>query len=1070
MANNNGASPSVNIRIEDASFIATQNNTGTTLGVVGETLKGKAFTPVSVNSYSLYQELFGGLNPCKFPDTNQPIYETSYIAKQYLTESNSLYVTRVLGLSGYDAGDAWYVKMGATYEPTSIVVESTDAFTLDLEYVDGVLQSAVFNDSDLQDFYDLGLIPNTLFGGSSVDVGASAILNNTFYGNCDGTFDGIRFVSSVTNVTEDTICITGNIITSEGIVTTGSVQTCVVVYGAGTITYGSTFIVDVVNPIVLINNDTNGLTTIGTGLLQVNGGTMTHLSDGTIQFEGCTFFLPNGSIISGGNYSICDFAGNDAIYDCNTINGENYTLTTKDVIETINVIVTGESIYTTDIPSGIVRVAIQGTVNKLSATAKTAYENMVLFTLRSYASYNGSEELNFNVRGNTILLEPLVAGDKIQPYDEFKLRGTVNGQAFEYIVSLDRRKQSYIGRVLAKPTGLCCPATVPLYIEEIYQTSFDNLVAQGQVDCIKPSIGYDATMFNFKREYKGAVTPWVVSEIRGNKVFRLFRFHTFSDGNASNNDIKISIENIKPDRKEFDVVVRRYDDLDRRPVVLERFSRVNLSTTSNNYIGLAIGTTDGQFTLNSKYIMIEIAGDCLDDSYPAGFEGYPVRNYNNALAPQMVYQSKYDTLDKIRTTYLGVSDTVGIEQDMFDFKGLMSNGNEWTAVTKGFHMDKDAVNVTVNGMGSAQTFVVGENSFKNETELSGTTYERLQARKFTLAPYGGFDGWDIHRKQRTNTDSYTASANLGVAGTLLGNFTPYVVNDDIIGITSDYYAYLKGILSFENPESVIIDLLATPNVNTLDNSNLVEAAIDMIENDRCDAFYIVSTPDYDASFAALPAADIADSIRDLYDTPYAATYVYWGQYVDTENNTRLFIPPTAEVARIFAFTDKTSAPWFAGAGVNRGLTQFTNIRKKLKQAERDVLAEERINSIYTDRNNHYIWGNRTLQIANTLLTEISIVRMLLYLRRQVNTIGLRLLFEPNDANVANQFSNALNPILADLRSRRGIFNYAINLDRTQSSIDRGELNGVITIYPTPTLREINITFRVTNSGSEISFT
>lgn len=1070
MANNNGASPSVNIKIEDASFIATQNNTGTTLGVVGETLKGRAFTPVSVNSYSLYQELFGGLNPCKFPDTNQPIYETSYIAKQFLSESNSLYVTRVLGLSGYDAGDAWYVKMGATFEPTSIVVDSTEQFTVDIEYVDGVLNSIVFDDAYMQNFYDLGLIPPAIFGGSTVEVNTDVILNNTFYGNCDGTFDGLRFVSSVSNVSEDDICITGSIITSEGQITTGSVQTCVVVYGAGTITYGSTFIVDVVNPIILINNDTNGLTTISQGLFQVNGGTMTHLSDGTVQFVDCTFFLPNGQIISGGNYSICDFANNDALYDCNTINGVNYTLETLETIETINVIVTGESVYTTDIPSGIVRVAIQGTVNKLSATAKAAYENMVLFTLRSYGEYNGSEELNFNVRNNTLILEPLVAGAKIQPYDDFKIRGSVNGQPFEYIVSLDKRKQSYIGRVLAKPTGLCCPSNVPLYIEEIYQTMFDNLVAQNQVDCIKPSLGYDATLFNYKREYKGAVTPWVVSEIRGNKVFRLFRFHTFSDGNAANSDIKISIENIKPDKKEFDVVVRSYNDIDRRPVILERFSRVNLSTTSNGYIGLAIGTTDGQFQLNSKYIIIEIAGDCLDDSFPAGFEGYAVRTYNNALPPQITYQTRYETLDKIRNTYLGISDTVGIEQDLFDFKGLMSNGNEWTGVTKGFHMDKDAVNVTVNGLGSAQTFVTGENAFKNEAELVGTTYERLQARKFTLVPFGGFDGWDIHRKQRTNTDSYTASGNLGRQGTLLGNFAPYVVNDDIIGITSDYYAYLKAILTFENPESVIIDLLATPNVNTYDNSNLVEAVIDMIENDRCDAFYITTTPDYDASFAALPAADIADSIRDLYDTPYAATYVYWGQYVDTENNTRLFIPPTAEVARIFAFTDKISAPWYAGAGVNRGLTQFTNIRKKLKQAERDVLAEERINSIYTDRNNHYIWGNRTLQIANTLLTEISIVRMLLYLRRQVNTIGLRLLFEPNDSNVANQFSNALNPILSDLRSRRGIFNYAINLDRTQASIDRGELNGVITIYPTPSLREINITFRVTNSGSEISFT
>lgn len=1065
MANTrNGSSPSVNINIQDLSFV--NQNPGlnlTTLGVVGETKKGRAFDPVFIDSYDTYQQLFGGLDPCKFQGTQQPIYEASYIAKQFLEESNALYVTRVLGLSGYDAGDAWSISVGSSPDLSTLETTSSGTFEVDVEYVDGSVNTVVFNNVNLQALYNEGKISNSIFGPSTANTGSTISQGNVYNTDCEGGFTGARFNATLIGKEETNVCITGTTITSSATTVTQTQQTCVVLYSSGTITYNSTFVIDVVSAIVLVNNDTNTFTIINQGLLQINGGTITHTADGGIIIENGTIFLPDDVTIQGGNYKICSLEGNDAVYDCNTIDGVNYSITSGTTTTTIPLIQTGSTMFTADIPSGVVTLTFSGDVTEFSGATIQDIDGTIALTLRSFAEYDGNELLNFKAAGNTMQISP-VSGTKIGPYDDFKLSGILNdGTNYEYIVSMDRTKKNYIGRVFGGSFIQCCPSETPFYIEENFITMFERMVAEGKIDCIKPTVCYNDDLNDYKTEYRSAITPWVVSEIRGNKAYRLFRFHTFSDGNAANSDIKVSIENIRPDRRDFDVVIRSFSDTDKRPVILERYSRVNLSRTSNNYIGLAMGTADGEYALQSKYVILEINGNCLDDSFPAGFEGYPVRDYGDCKSPQMSYKTSYLATERKRNVYLGISDTVGIEQDLFDFKGIPSDPalSQYTGLTSGFHMDIDAVTATVDGAPNV-VFEAGDFSFKNEAELQGTDYENLNARKFTLVAYGGFDGWDIHRKTRTNTDQFSVSGSKGTLGKTVGNFEDYVLDDGTIGITSDFYAYLRGVKTFDNPENIIIDLLATPNINTLENSDLVEQTIEMIEEDRCDAFYIPTSIDHNVAGNALGAQDLGDNIDGLYDTPYAATYVYWGQYNDTENNTRLYLPPTAEVVRTFALTDKVSAPWYSNGGTTRGLTQFTNLRYKPKMSERDTLYDFRVNSLYYDRGNSYIWGNRTLQIAESSLTQISIVRLALYLRRQISRVGINLLFQPNDDTLREQFRRQIEPILADVRSRRGIFSYSISLE---SSGD--ELNGSITIEPTPTLEEINLSLRITATGTQV---
>ena len=112
-------SPGVYTSEVDLSFVA-QSVGVTTLGIVGETIKGPAFEPIFVRNFDEFQTYFGGTSPEKFVNTQIHKYEAAYIAKAYLQQSNQLFVTRILGLSGYDAGPSWSILTKANLDPSTL--------------------------------------------------------------------------------------------------------------------------------------------------------------------------------------------------------------------------------------------------------------------------------------------------------------------------------------------------------------------------------------------------------------------------------------------------------------------------------------------------------------------------------------------------------------------------------------------------------------------------------------------------------------------------------------------------------------------------------------------------------------------------------------------------------------------------------------------------------------------------------------------------------------------------------------------------------------------------------------
>lgn len=731
-------------------------------------------------------------------------------------------------------------------------------------------------------------------------------------------------------------------------------------------------------------------------------------------------------------------------------------------------------------------VSGSGNVNTLttplSASSYTQYEDMVLAVLRSKGTVNDNEDAapttSFDVSAVTMTTNTTTTGVG-NLFGQFTI--TVNPSSSNeesYVVSLDPNSREYLPNVIGtKPKG----KNTKLWVEEVYGDLIKKLDADGLGYGVNTTI-VDATsdaFTNYKVQFQTPETPWVVSELRGNEIERLFKFISISDGNAANKEIKISITNIDPVSKEFNVVVRDFNDTDSSVIVLESFTRCTMRKGETNYIGNRIGTSNGDYPLRSEYIMLEIDENAPQDSFPAGFEGYVQKDWSVSatstssgeagVAPKIFYKTSYESTDRLNRVYLGISENGydgvslignGIDQNQFNYKGQSGFSK-----SKGFHMDSGATGTYYDGNVLIGQFEVGTGQFRTVSDISSdsSTYGDVFSRKFTLVPAGGFDGWNEHRVERSHGDLFRKG---GVFDGVADGLTP----------TNDYQAWETAIDTFANPENVTINIFATPNINWSDNLSLIRETIDMIENERTDSLYIVDAPDIDQSLTIGQRTDltVANDIVDLLDaadidSSYVATYYPWIQYNDIDNNVRVFIPPTGEVVRAMAFTDNVKFPWFAPAGLQRGVTNATKSKYKMSQDARDILYSGRINPM-ADFNDvgTAIFGQKTLQVRESALSSINVRRLLLQTKVLISNIAIRLLFEQNDQTTIDQFLSKATPILDTIRRERGLEDFRIVMDdrlNTPETRDRLELFGEIYLKPIRAVEYIGIGFTLTPSGA-----
>jgi hypothetical protein len=217
-------------------------------------------------------------------------------------------------------------------------------------------------------------------------------------------------------------------------------------------------------------------------------------------------------------------------------------------------------------------------------------------------------------------------------------------------------------------------------------------------------------------------------------------------------------------------------------------------------------------------------------------------------------------------------------------------------------------------------------------------------------------------------------------------------------------------------------------------------------------------------------------------TNTAAAYYPSGITSDLSGND-VVVPPSHIVLRTMAYNDQVAYPWFAPAGLTRGVvTNATNVGYINNEGEfvPVALTNGQRDTLYGDGNRVginpiarfpgqglYVFGQRTLQSFSSALDRVNVARLIAYLRERFDPLARPFIFEPNDRITRANAKQVFDGFLSDLLGKRAIYDYIVVCDETNNTpakIDRNELYIDVAIEPTKAAEFIYIPIRVVNTG------
>ena len=541
---------------------------------------------------------------------------------------------------------------------------------------------------------------------------------------------------------------------------------------------------------------------------------------------------------------------------------------------------------------------------------------------------------------------------------------------------------------------------------------------------------------NFGFDAQEALTPMIKSQTISGDRFDLFQFETIGAGNTSNTKVKIGITNIKAagtvngtDYGTFTVVVRDFNDTNKKKNVLETYSNVNLDPNSPNYISRVIGdrklsidslgkiSETGDWVNNSKYVRIQNLNESAPiQAVPFGHSAYQLPISASAAVGALVPS----------VTFLSASATVygGIDLD--------------------FNSDNSIYLKPIPvGAGVGSNSVFGLDVASGGSLLVGST-----SAQFVVAFQEGFDGMSPATPIYKGTDIIEGNSqgfNLATS------------------LSSGSVAYGKHISALSNADEFDINMVVTPGVIRRLHPVVTTDVLDMVE-ERNDCFYIMDTTSVNDSISQ------ATTQSEAVDSNMTATYYPWIKTIDVNTNKLIAVPPSVLLPGVFASNDRVAAEWFAPAGLNRGgLTGAVSVLNRLTQSEKDTLYEAKVNPIVQfPGQGIVVFGQKTLQDKPSALDRINVRRLLLTVRKYIASTSRYLVFEQNTSETRNRFLNIVNPYLESIQQRQGLYAFRVVMDdsnNTPDVIDRNIMKGAIFLQPTKTAEFIQIDFNILPTGA-----
>lgn len=267
---------------------------------------------------------------------------------------------------------------------------------------------------------------------------------------------------------------------------------------------------------------------------------------------------------------------------------------------------------------------------------------------------------------------------------------------------------------------------------------------------------------------------------------------------------------------------------------------------------------------------------------------------------------------------------------------------------------------------------------------------------------------------------------------------------------------------FKDNEEVDIRLL----INGGYASPSVQMKMDGLCHERKDCVAILDVPSTaQKSQQAIDYRNISLNLNSNRSALYTPDVLVEDQY----SGKVLYVPPSGHVAAVYAYTDATTYPWFAPAGLNRGLLRVLGLRYRYNKGERDAMWAAQVSYI---RNfpglGRAVWEQRTLQGKTSGYSFMNVRRLMDFIHISLSRAVLFQVFEPNDDFTRFQIKEICDTFLRAVKKARGINRWLTVCDSRNNdaiSAGNGQLNVDIFVEPTLPAEKIRLRSILTRQGA-----
>lgn len=301
-------------------------------------------------------------------------------------------------------------------------------------------------------------------------------------------------------------------------------------------------------------------------------------------------------------------------------------------------------------------------------------------------------------------------------------------------------------------------------------------------------------------------------------------------------------------------------------------------------------------------------------------------------------------------------------------------------------------------------------------------------------------------------------------------------DSDFVGDIEPSDDSLTGLKAFEDTDNLQVDVIAAP---------MNDISVSVMQEMRRVAKKVnaVAICDVPAGISARNAVDWHNGTgsyagRGRIDDPNIAVYWNWLSISDPfEPSSTKLVPPTLGALRCMAFTFDRDKPWYAAAGETRGNipealgVQYPKVTEDVKAAMYGN--GQSVNPILLTRGRILVYGERTLQIAESKLSVVHNVVLINITVSGLADIGRRFVFDPNDAELLVQIRLAFSEFLDKIKNERGIEEYNLRVDESNNTADtrnRREVIVDLSVIPTDSAERIYINAVVRESGAQLNST